>query len=552
MSEKIKLEMHNPVPFSRSPCWDLLRQYYEQEGPKAWNQKIPYHATTNMNVAYAYAELLVAYYQDWMREHGKLDKPLHVFELGAGSGRFSYYLLIALEKVAVINDLDPACFKLVMSDFVEKNIKSWLSHPQFSDYFKRGMLDCMQFDVQAEPSMLCLYSKKKLGLEDFSMPPFVLAHYLLDSLPIDVFRVKKGAVFAVHVGLGLDKSKDYKRGDIRQVAFEKRNLKVKDRYYKNDLHNKLMKKAANSVEDGYFDFPVSAFKLLDTLEEVTGGKFMFSCIDKGYVDWDCYKHDTFPPIFYHHNAFSFDVNFCMLNEYLEQKEGSSLWFATTRQLIKWELCSCGVEMDNTPEVTRFAQLRLEQNTPADYLYMYAMACDIKFDMSFSALLSLLVQSGWDPILFAQMGPQLARKIGATSFDEQSFLFSYFDTIERNFFRASDSGDIYLTIGRLYHEMDMYEEAISYLEQSIKKFGENYSVYFALGKSYFSSGDSSTAMTMFTNAQKYKVTKQLKGWLEYFNTDSTFAKVKAKIDKKRADKAKKKAKKKKEEESEDDE
>lgn len=528
----------DPVPFSRSPCWELLRKYYQKEGPKAWDQKIPYHVTSNMNVAYAYAELLVAYYLDWTRENGASSRPLHILELGTGSGRFSYYLLIALEEVASINKLDPKSFKLIMSDFVEDNIKSWLGDKQFAPYFKKGMLDCMQFDAQTEPSMMCLYSRGRLMLEDFSIPPFVLGHYVLDSLPIDVFRVKKGSLYAVHVGLSTIKKSDYKKDDIRRIQFDKKLLRVKDKYYKNEFHNELLTTAAQEIEEGYFDFPVAAFRMFDALNAATNGQFVFSCMDKGYVSWGCYKDGTFPPIFYHDNTFSFDVNFCMLAEYLNKKEKHQLWHITTRQVIKWALCGFGVELKDPQEIKRFIQIRLEQNSPSDYIYFYQMACDEKFDLLFSALLSMLAQSNWDPMLFAQMGSALVKNISDATLDERNFLFSHLETLERNFFNAVDSGDIYFVIGKLYNELGLYDEAVDYFERSIKVFGESYRVYFALGKSYFSAGDSAKAFSMFSQAQKYKVTKQLKSWLDYFGRESTYKKVKEKLDERSAKKEKK--------------
>jgi hypothetical protein len=543
MADTLKIDLHNPVPFSRSPYWGILREYYQQEGPKAWNEKIPYYVTSNMNLAYSYAECLVAYYLDWTRENGASSRPLHIVELGAGSARFSYCLLLALEEVATINKLKPSCFKLILSDFVEENIRHWLGHKQFEHYFNAGLLDCIQFDVQSSPSMMCLHSRKKLTLDDFAIPPFFIAHYLLDSLPIDVFQAKGGQAHAVHVGLGVDKSLDFKKGDIRRLTFEKRSLRIKDAYYRNKLHNDLVKSAADKIQDGYFEFPITVFKLLDRLGEMAGGQFIFSCMDKGYVDWSRYQGSGFPQVFYHDRTFSFDVNFCVLNEYLQRKENYSLWFGTRRQLLKWELCNCGVTMNETPEMDRFIQLRLENGTPMDYSHFYGMANNWNFDLPFEALVSLLVQSCWDPVVFVKMGSQLVRKINSMSYDERGFLFSYLHTIEKNFFHALDSGDIYLVIGRLYHAVGEYEDAISYLERSKTVFGENYAVYFALGRSYFSAGDSASAISMFAAAQGFKVTKQLKSWLDYFNTESTYAKSKARIEKKRELKAKKKAEKK---------
>jgi tetratricopeptide (TPR) repeat protein len=545
---KASNDMQDPVPFSRSPYWNLLRKYYQNQSLQAWNSKVPYHVTSNMNAAYSYAELLVAYYQDWVQSYGQPNKPLLIFELGAGSGRFSYDLLLALEDVATINRLDPACFKLIMSDFVEGNVRAWLDHPQLQPYFEKGVLDCMIFDVLSDPAMLCLHSRQTLSLEDYAMAPFFLAHYLLDSLPIDVFRVKEGSLYAAHVGLDVDKSSTYPKGDIRRITLEKRLLKVNGQYYKSNDSNAMLAAAVDGIKNGYFSFPVAAFKLLDKLHEVTQGKYIFACLDKGFVNWACFRDSGFPTVFYHDNAFSFDFNYCLLMEYLKRRKNHQLWITNDRQILKWKVISCGVEMDNSPHIDRFAQIAMEKNSLIDYAYLYSQVVEEDFDWPFSSLLSLLSLSNWDPVLFVSATPSLVSQMGDASFDERTFLFSYFSTVEKNYFQASDSGDVYLAIGRLYHAADLYDDAIVYFEKSLKTFGEGYAVYYALGKSYFSSGDSSTAMAMFANAQKFKVTKQLKSWIEYFGKD--YRRIKDKMEKKREEKAKRKAKKAKEREEDD--
>ena len=81
---------------SESALWDMIARYFRERGVDAWAQ-VPFYPTSNMFVAEAYAELILAFLLD-LRPHMNPEEPVYVLELGAGTGCFSYRCLRALKR----------------------------------------------------------------------------------------------------------------------------------------------------------------------------------------------------------------------------------------------------------------------------------------------------------------------------------------------------------------------------------------------------------------------------------------------------------------------
>src|SRR5687767_11731598 len=80
------------VRLSHSRLWRLQRAFFEQHGIEAWTQgTVPHYITCNTFIADAYAKVVRAYLGEAARSDDA--SPIHIVELGAGSGRFAWYFL---------------------------------------------------------------------------------------------------------------------------------------------------------------------------------------------------------------------------------------------------------------------------------------------------------------------------------------------------------------------------------------------------------------------------------------------------------------------------
>ncbi len=58
------------------------------------------------------------------------NEPLYIIELGTGSGKFSFFMLKALEEMSDVFDAFPLNkIVYVMTDFTENNFNFWRDHP---------------------------------------------------------------------------------------------------------------------------------------------------------------------------------------------------------------------------------------------------------------------------------------------------------------------------------------------------------------------------------------------------------------------------------------
>ena len=97
-----RCELEGFTPCSKSHLWKLMMSFYERKGPESWSQGIvPHFITCNAFIGRQYAKVLHGFIKDCMRPNSKIgldvNEPLYIIELGTGSGKFSFYMLKALE-----------------------------------------------------------------------------------------------------------------------------------------------------------------------------------------------------------------------------------------------------------------------------------------------------------------------------------------------------------------------------------------------------------------------------------------------------------------------
>jgi hypothetical protein len=77
---------------------------------------------------------LHGFLQDCVRPNSSMpldpNEPLYIIELGTGSGKFSFFMLKALEEMSDVFDAFPLNkIVYVMTDFTENNFNFWRDHP---------------------------------------------------------------------------------------------------------------------------------------------------------------------------------------------------------------------------------------------------------------------------------------------------------------------------------------------------------------------------------------------------------------------------------------
>jgi hypothetical protein len=159
---------------SESHLWRLQRNYFEQQGIEAWRSgAVPHHITSSPFIAEAYARVVFGFLRDWATiEHSDdgsfsapLDRrqPVHIIELGSGSGRFAYSFLkkfLNLYRNSVLKEIP---VKYVMTDFTKANLEYWRTHPWLLPLIEEGSLDLACFDLESDVQLELLNSGEILS-----------------------------------------------------------------------------------------------------------------------------------------------------------------------------------------------------------------------------------------------------------------------------------------------------------------------------------------------------------------------------------------------------
>jgi hypothetical protein len=179
---------------SESHLWKLMMSFYDRKGVESWSQGIvPHFITCNTFIGRSYAKVLHGYLKDAMKPGAKMTvdtkEPLYIIELGTGSGKFSFYMLKALEEMQNVCDFPFDKIVYVMTDFTENNFKFWQDHPALKRYFDMGRLDAGIYDAVVGDEIKLWKANKTLTKGSCKNPLCIVANYLFDTLYHDIFQV---------------------------------------------------------------------------------------------------------------------------------------------------------------------------------------------------------------------------------------------------------------------------------------------------------------------------------------------------------------------------
>src|SRR3990167_830099 len=185
-----QVQLDKDQRFSKACLWQLMRDYYAKQGIKAWIEDVPFYITSNPFIAMAYANIVVSFIFNWIQKHPDAKhQPFYILELGTGTGQFSFYLLRMILRLLKDLQVDDVQIRYVMTDFAQETIDFWLQHDAFKPFVEKGVLDFAKFDLSTNVLPVLHVNQVKLDKEVVQNPLIVIANYIFDTLPCDIFEV---------------------------------------------------------------------------------------------------------------------------------------------------------------------------------------------------------------------------------------------------------------------------------------------------------------------------------------------------------------------------
>ncbi len=147
-AKNTEVDTHRVVSFSAAPFWQQQREYYQQAGPKLWQQGlIGNDITLSPTTVNSYCQLIVKYLLDGLH-NGAINHnlPVYVLELGAGCGRFAILVLRRLETLVTEYGLEDLNLCYLISDSSEKNRHFIENHPYLQPFLHAGKAKVIDAD----------------------------------------------------------------------------------------------------------------------------------------------------------------------------------------------------------------------------------------------------------------------------------------------------------------------------------------------------------------------------------------------------------------------
>lgn len=463
-----RVVLQEPCPVSQSAIYDLLRRFYQERGPDAWQAcEVPYYVTSNPFIARSYAEIVLGLARD-LRDRGEADEPLVCLELGAGHGRFSHLFLRWFLRLShEERGLPP--LRLIASDHVAANLDFIGDHPANRGFLESGLLDLALFDPLVD-SAPCCRGGFKLTLGGVAGPLVVFANYFLDGLPQDYFEVSRGRVHEVYLSLaGTEAQLQAPWRNMSQLDFRHSQVTVDENRYIETQHRASLNYYREHLEEGHISLPVAATRVLHKLEGFGRQGLLLLAADKGRADFREFEGCR-PPFIDFHGSCSFEVNFEALLAPFEQ-QGAVVAKPTTgdRALTL-------VGMLDTMDPGRFPKTvhglsRLNRDFCADAFYtLKRLQQEQVAGMGFHQIWSYLKFCDYDDYVFNQVYDRLSALIKDKDFADAEKASVLLGRIFRDRYSMPAGIDTAFRVGVLFYHLGLFDRAFEAFAASVEHQG----------------------------------------------------------------------------------
>ena len=486
-------QLESKQPFSSSLLWGLQRRYFEETGFEAWRRgEVPHYITSNPRIAAAYAQMVIALYKDTIATAGgSVHQPFYIAELGGGSGRFAFYLMKSIVALSEQENIPVNSFKYILTDFTQSNLDFWRIHPCLQIFFEDGLMDIALFDATQKNNFHMQLAGVTIGPGQLQNPLCVVANYLFDSIPQELFYCKDKQALPCLVSITTDTEDDPAELTAAEIL---ENLSV-DYHYANDMipffshgpTEKILDHYREHFEQAYVFIPDRGIRCMEHLQSFSNGGMMLLSSDKGHHMEEFVSNET-PPGIVKHGSFSLSVNYHALKMYAEYAGAKVMFPGHLHGSIH---TGCFLFVKNA------RRLVLTQNTfqqyfsdsgPDDYYNVYTFFRDNPDIIPFHSIVSALRISLYDSHQLEKFLPGLMRLAKEMEGPEKKDVIEIIGKCWENYYPLGEGNDLANKIASFLYEIDAYISAISYFRLSSRLYGNDTATVYNLAVCYYMTGE----------------------------------------------------------------
>ena len=493
-------------PFSQSNLWELQQSYYVQQGIDAWRLgHVPHYVSSNPRMANSYAEIVVAFWRDQQQLGVKADTPFYLCELGAGAGRFAFHFLQRLAALCQQADIPLTDFCYIMTDISQQNLDYLNQHPQFQPYFASGLLDLAFFDINYSNDLTLQHRQFSITPGTLAQPFVVIANYLFDSIPQELFYIENGQIAQCLVSLHTDRNPD--ELDSTEILGHAHctydyHLLTETPYADEPYLAQLITEYQQTLSDTHLLFPAAGLNCLHRLQSLSQSGYLLLSADKGNHRLGGLQNQPPPQLVAHTGCVSLSVNYHALKRFCIQQNGIALFSSQQHNHVN---VGCLLFLDNATmyKQTQGAYTRHVVEFGPDAFYSVIKHARQEINtMGVRDILAYVRLSLDDAHIFACY---LARLIElAPEFEpyEWETVRTITERVWQNYYPIGEKGNLADGIANLLFAMGDYEGALTYLAYSVERYGKKVDSLINMALCQQNLGNIQQAAALLREAQAY--------------------------------------------------
>ena len=475
-------------PFAQSTLWELQQDYFTAMGVDAWRLgEVPHYVTSNPRMAQTYAELVLALWRDCYRLNPEAQtEPFYICELGAGSGRFAFHFLKRLTRLCQQAAILPTTFCYIVTDVAEQNLAYLDEHPCLQPFFDKELLDLALFDVNQSNQFYLQRCQHVIARDSLNHPLVVIANYLFDSIPQELFYIDEQQISQCLVALST--YTDPADVDWAELLGHVHcdydyQLLTELPYAEEPYLQQILGEYQQTLTDTHLLFPVSGLRCLHRLQALSRSGLLLLSADKGHHCLSNLEGGSSPSLATHTGCFSLSVNYHALKRFCEQGEGVALFPSQQHNHINIGCLLLLKEAEQYQQtIGAYAHHVVEFGPDA----FYSIAKHARQDISTMCVRDILAYgqlSLYDAHLFACYVPRLLELIPELQPHEWEGVRTAIDSVWDLYFPIGEERDLADSLACLLFEMGDYRGALTYLTYSIELYGEHNDVRYQMARCY---------------------------------------------------------------------
>lgn len=534
-----RCQLEDFTPFARCHLWKLMMSFYDRQGVDSWAQGIvPHFITSNTFIAKRYSNVLRAYFRDALKpgSTSPVDPTelIYIVELGAGSGKFSFYFLKALAQMESVLDFPLNNIRYIMTDFTEQNFNFWKTHPALAPFVKRGIVDFAIFDATTDTELRLYSSSQVIRRGELKNPLCIIANYLFDTLYHDLFQVDGGILKEGLVSVGSKRTEE-------PDPLDPEIIKRLNNHFKYEQINKAYYGEArphcNNILTWYHNYfdsafsgatilvPIGALSAIERLAALSKNGLVAVSGDKGNNNPDHFRGVNDPHIAVH-GSFSVMVNYHAIGVYFASRGGFALHSPQEEASLKVSVFVLPANASSETEasdsvVTELHADRLNKTCekralgfpylsaafadeivsfgPNDFFVMQKYTKEDTKAPSLKAILALMKLSEWDPDVFYKFRDVLLDQLPTAALKLKQDVMYGIPFVWKNYYALDKEKDVAFEIGRLFYGLHEYDSALAYYSLSARELGKHHVTSHNMGLCHYSKKQLELAATCFEEA-----------------------------------------------------